>query len=92
MVDNVPKKYDGKQAISLAHTEVTIPLKYNGALMYMPIRKPTRKELNEEETFDLTDYKTWNPRQDESDDIDDQGCQQITSSIVEQWPSQSFQI
>ena len=67
-VDDVPIRYGGKQAIYLDQEDIQIPLKYIGALMYMPIRKPTRKELNEGHIFDLTDGLEWNPRQNESDE------------------------
>lgn len=39
--------------------------------MYMPCRKPTRREINEGEVFDLTDYRVWNPKQDKTDDSED---------------------
>ena len=71
MVDDVPRKYGGKQAIYLNQETLNIPLKYIGALMYMSCRKPTRKELNDGEVFDLTDYRVWNPRQDETDENED---------------------
>ena len=44
-----------------------IPLKYIGALTYMSIRKPTRKELNELPVIDLTNLTIWNPRENETD-------------------------
>ena len=69
-VDDVPRKYQGRQAMFLAHTNINIPLKYIGALLYMKCRKPTRRELNEGEVFDLTDYRVWNPRQDKTDDTE----------------------
>jgi len=71
VVDDVPRKYGGRQAIFLDQETLNIPLKYIGALLYMSCRKPTRKELNEGHIFDLTDYRIWNPRQDKTDEQED---------------------
>ena len=54
IVDDVPMKYRGKQSIFPISEDYHIPLKYIGALIYMIIRKPTRKELNELPILDLT--------------------------------------
>ena len=37
--------------------------------MWMPIRRPTRKELIDLEVYDITDYKPWNPRLNETDEM-----------------------
>lgn len=55
--NDVFKKIGGKQAIFLDQETINIPLKYIAALMYMPIRKPTRKKLNEEKIFYLIEYR-----------------------------------
>ena len=52
-MDDMPLRYGGKQAIFLKFENFYIPLKYTGALTYMIIRKPTRKELNELPAVDL---------------------------------------
>jgi len=51
---------------SLSLENFHILLKYIGALMYMSIRKPTRKELNELPVVDLTSPNIWNPREEET--------------------------
>ncbi|HEY9708217.1 MAG TPA: hypothetical protein V6D48_08435 [Oculatellaceae cyanobacterium] len=67
-VDDTPLRYGGKQSIFPKDENFHIPLKYIGALMYMTIRKPTRKELNELPVIDLTNAAIWNPRTNETDE------------------------
>ena len=43
-------------------------LEYHQALVWMPIRKPTRKEINELEVYDLTNPLPWNPKLNECDE------------------------
>ena len=44
-VDDVPIKYKGTQSIKLTEDHI-LPLEYKQALVWLHIRKPTRKELN----------------------------------------------
>lgn len=68
-VDDVTIWYGGKQAIFIKGENIGIPLAYMGALMYLPIRKPTRNELTEGEVIDLTDGNIeWNPQRYETQD------------------------
>lgn len=62
-------RFGGRQSIFLEGESqvIHIPLRYIGALLYMPIRKPTRKELNEGHIIDLTDGMIWNPKVDQTD-------------------------
>jgi hypothetical protein len=60
-------KYGGKQSIFPKDEDYHVPLKYIGALTYMMIRRPTRKELNELPIVDLTDSTIWNPRLNETE-------------------------
>ena len=53
-MDDKPLRYGGRQSIFPKFENFHIPLKYNGALMHMSIRKPTRKKINEIEVVDLT--------------------------------------
>ena len=53
-MDDKPLGYGGRHSIIPKFKNFYIPLKYNGALTYMSIRKPTRKELNELPVVDLT--------------------------------------
>ena len=53
-MDDKSLRYGGRQSIFSKFENFYIPLKYIGALMYMSIRKPTRKEINEIEVVDLT--------------------------------------
>ena len=66
-MDDKPLKYGGRQSIFPKFDNFHISLKYTGALMYMGIRKPTRKEINEIEVVDLTSASIWNPREEETD-------------------------
>ena len=61
-MNDLPIKYGGRQTIYLKDENIKIPMTYMGALIYLPIRKPTRKEINEAEIFDLTDVPIWIPR------------------------------
>ena len=68
-VDDVPIWYGGKQAIFIKGEDIGIPLAYMGALMYLPIRRPTRKELTEGIVFNLTDgVIEWDPQKYETQD------------------------
>ena len=62
-VDDKPLRYGGRQSIFPKFENFHIPLKYIGALTYMSIRKPTRKELNELPVIDLTNPTIWNPKE-----------------------------
>ena len=66
-VDDVPQKYHGTQSIKLTDDH-TLNLVYNQALIWLPIRKPSRRELNTLEVIDLTDPSPWNPKLNECDE------------------------
>ncbi|HEY9706868.1 MAG TPA: hypothetical protein V6D48_01555 [Oculatellaceae cyanobacterium] len=55
-VDDVPLRYGGGQKITLDFHDFEggFPLVYRGALCYMPMRRPTRKEVIEGDILDLT--------------------------------------
>ena len=60
VVDDCPRKYGGKQAITTTQGHV-LPLSYCGALCRIALRKPTRKELASIVPQELTDPMEWKP-------------------------------
>ena len=91
-MNNVPAKYGGAQnlVIQFQDGDTTVPLVYRGALMYIPMRKPTRQELNDGNIYDLTSSQVWKPREEETDEdmiapADDEEmhvqCKAITNSM-----------
>ena len=64
-VDDVPTWYGGKQAIFIVGEEIGLPLAYMEALLYLPIRRPTRKNLTEGVVIDLTyGGHEWEPKRE----------------------------
>ena len=68
IVDDVPRCYDveGKtrQAIVIPERNITLPLQQNGPTLHLPVRYPTRNELDECERIELTSHG-WTPYSNE---------------------------
>ena len=67
IVDDVPKKFGGKQRIKLFDGP-TIPLHYKNALVQLKSSHPTADELATLPVYDLTIDVPWNPTQENDDD------------------------
>ena len=63
IVDDIPIKYGGRQSIFIEDGP-TIPFSYKVGLMWLRLRRPTKKEINEAQIFDLTDFRTWDPMEE----------------------------
>ena len=60
-VNDCPKRFNGKQAITLQSSQTSIPILLKRALMTIPFRKPTSKQLEECERIVMTSDEPWSP-------------------------------
>ena len=65
-VDDCPKMYGGTQTINI-NNGPTLNLHYIGGLSYLPLRKPTKEELDTLPIHDITSGMPWHPRNEEND-------------------------
>ena len=81
-VDNCPAKFGGEQAITLQSSKTKIPIQLRWALMTIPFRQPSNKQLQSCERIVMTSDEQWQPKK-----IQEDGGLNTTDSNDE-WPDE----
>jgi hypothetical protein len=79
IVDDVPKAFNLTLTQSIIIPDaLTLPLKMWGVLSYLPTRRPTDKELQDCDRYELTSADPWNPYEVSLCPVEDRGSYVIS--------------
>ena len=81
-VNDCPRKFGGKQVVTLQSSKTEIPIRLKKALMMIPFRKPTANQLRHAEHIVMTSDAVWQPA-----DIDE-GTDEDIDGEKEEWSNE----